>query len=93
MKYAYAALVAAVSAETKPLEWTQNYTYNSTNANVTSNTYSNPDTKTMISEMRHKYNDFFAYSMDLKNVTNDEATGLIAECSTTQECSDSNEMT
>ena len=83
MKFAYIALLAAsVSAVEKPLEFTQTYAYNSTKANVTAGSYYNPDTNVMITEMRSKFEDYFAYSMEAKNVTDTAALGMIVECST-----------
>ena len=93
MKYATFALLGAVAAKREPFEFSESRTFNSSRANVTENTYFNPDTNTTISEMRRKYEDYFAYSFEAKNVTNDVATNLIAECSTSTECDNSNEMT
>ena len=50
---------------------------------MTTNTYGNPDTNTMVTEMRRKYADYFSYSFEAKNLTNTEASNLVAECSTT----------
>ena len=95
MKYAttIALLTYVVSGKREPLEFTSTYEFNSGKANVTENIYNNPDTNTKIVEMRRKYEDYFAYTFEAKNITSEDAANLVAECSTNQECSDSQLMT
>ena len=93
MKFITIALLAtSVAAETKPFEFTSTWNLNSDIANITTNSYYNETTHTKVNEMRRKYDDYFSYAFEAKNITMDEGDALIAECSTTQECSDSNEM-
>lgn len=68
---------------TKTLNWS------SEKVNVTETTISGEDSR--VKEMRRKYRDYFDYSFSGKNITNEEAGKMIAQCSTGEECADSGE--
>ena len=92
------ALVGAASAQEEAQadisrEYTSNWDFTSDKKNVTTKFYHDPETKTMIEEMRQKWDDYFFYSFQAKNVTEEAAAILTNECSTSQECSDSAETT
>ena len=89
----FSALYATASAEVQKVEFTSTYEYNSSKANVTENVYSNPETNTIVKEMRRKYSDYFYYTLKARNITNDQAEGVIADCSTNQECDNSGVQT
>ena len=94
MKFVVIACLAAIASaadENKKEPYSHTFTFEGAKANVTSTTAVNPQTHTVLSTMRRKYRDYFAYSFKAKNVTNEEAGLIIAECDTSSDCGDSGE--
>ena len=79
----------SVGSDTEPT--TSTWNYNSEKANVTTTTIRDPNTHSKITEMRRKYRDYFAYSFMAKNITEEDAGLMIADCSSASECADSGE--
>ena len=93
MKFATIAILATSAlAKEDPVASTMRFDFNSTRANITETVITNPDTNSKVSEMRSKYGDYFAYAFSAKNITTEEAGNMIAQCSTAQECADSNSL-
>ena len=90
MKFAYVVLLAAPVLAEEP--YSSKFEFNSDKGTTSENIVSDPSTNSKISEMRRKFDDYFAYSFDGKNITNSDAA-VFSECSTSQECSDSGQMT